>query len=417
MADVDLARARRLMAEQGLAGLLVVKPENVQYVTGVHPGPASSLWRRAGPAVAILPADETVAPAAVIPDTQEAAFRQASAIEDLRMHPLWIESDDVTGLLGEGRPVEEVIRIAAGRRPKPSRRPSTYDLDGALSLCAEALRERGLAERPLGIELDFIAANDLAAFQRHLPGARLLDSSRIMAELRAIKNHREIDAFRLSTELTEVGIRTAVGALAPGMTASEIALAYRAGVIGVARERGMTNLEATWDIISVGPRPWGRGMTTAHVEDGAVLKFDVGCIVGGCESDIGRTFVFGRASAEARGIHAGLARAHEAGRAQMRPGVPISAVFKAALETMREAGFPSYTRGHFGHSIGSDFGHEEWPYIARDEGRPLEPGMVFAFETPYYVDGIGGFIVEDHILITAQGHDNMNSMPHELTEV
>ncbi|MBI2322442.1 MAG: aminopeptidase P family N-terminal domain-containing protein [Chloroflexi bacterium] len=304
MADVDIARARALMAAAGLDGLVVVKPENVQYVSGVHPGPASWLWRRAGPAMVLLPADDALAPAAVIPDTQEVAFRQGSDIRDLRTHPLWIEIDDVSGLLADDRPIEDVIRVAAQRRPKPADRPGTYDLDRCLRLLSDAVRERGLEHSRLGIELDFIAANDLRAVRDRLPHARFVDSTRVFAELRAIKNAREIAALRLGAELTEAGLRNAVAHLAPGMPAAGVALAYRAGVIEAARERGVASLEATWDIISVGPQPWGRGMTTAQVEDGALLKFDVGCTVAGLEADVGRTFVFGRAREYQRRIQA-----------------------------------------------------------------------------------------------------------------
>jgi Xaa-Pro aminopeptidase len=33
----------------------------------------------------------------------------------------------------------------------------------------------------------------------------------------------------------------------------------------------------------------------------------------------------------------------------------------------------------------------------------IEPGMVLAFETPFYVDGEGGFIIEDQFVITETG--------------
>jgi Xaa-Pro aminopeptidase len=84
---------------------------------------------------------------------------------------------------------------------------------------------------------------------------------------------------------------------------------------------------------------------------------------------------------------------------------------------MRQAGFRDYDRGHFGHGVGQNVFCEEWPFISADAELPLEPGMVLAFETPYYVTGIGGFIVEDLMLITEQGHESMNRLPYELREL
>ncbi len=40
--------------------------------------------------------------------------------------------------------------------------------------------------------------------------------------------------------------------------------------------------------------------------------------------------------------------------------------------------------------------------------------MVLAFECPFYVTGLGGFIIEDQILITQSGAEPMNRLPHAL---
>ncbi len=41
-------------------------------------------------------------------------------------------------------------------------------------------------------------------------------------------------------------------------------------------------------------------------------------------------------------------------------------------------------------------------------------GMVLAFETPWYIDGLGGFIIEDQILITAEECEVMAPSPRNL---
>jgi Xaa-Pro aminopeptidase len=54
----------------------------------------------------------------------------------------------------------------------------------------------------------------------------------------------------------------------------------------------------------------------------------------------------------------------------------------------------SYTRGHFGHSLGCNLGQKEWPWISRTERRVIEPNMVLALEMPFYIDEVGGFMIE-----------------------
>ena len=84
---------------------------------------------------------------------------------------------------------------------------------------------------------------------------------------------------------------------------------------------------------------------------------------------------------------------------------------------MRARGFSSFARGHFGHGIGQNVWSEEWPYTGPGVDIVLEPGMVMAFETPFYVDGVGGFIIEDQLLVTADGHETMNTLPYEFLEL
>jgi Xaa-Pro aminopeptidase len=60
---------------------------------------------------------------------------------------------------------------------------------------------------------------------------------------------------------------------------------------------------------------------------------------------------------------------------------------------------------------------EEPPFISAAEGRPLSPGMVLAVEAPFYCSGIGMFQIEDMCLITHDGHEVLNELPHELQQL
>ncbi len=47
----------------------------------------------------------------------------------------------------------------------------------------------------------------------------------------------------------------------------------------------------------------------------------------------------------------------------------------------------------------------------------LQPGMVMAFECPWYIDGVGGMIIENQFLITDNGHEMMTKLPLGLEEI
>ena len=67
--------------------------------------------------------------------------------------------------------------------------------------------------------------------------------------------------------------------------------------------------------------------------------------------------------------------------------------------------------------LGAGLGSEEWPFISARSEVVLEPGMVMAFECPWYIDGLGGMIIENQVLITEGGHETMNALPLDLVRV
>ena len=150
---------------------------------------------------------------------------------------------------------------------------------------------------------------------------------------------------------------------------------------------------------------------------GDLIKIDVGCVIDGYSSDGGRTAVLGSAGLAERKVYDALRKSFDAGFALIKPGVALSNVYRAVATTMWDAGFSTYGRGHFGHGVGASIWSEEWPFISADATAKAEPGMVLAFEAPYYIKGLGGFIIEDQILITETGTKVMAPMSRDLIEV
>ena len=134
--------------------------------------------------------------------------------------------------------------------------------------------------------------------------------------------------------------------------------------------------------------------------------------VSGYHSDIGRTFAFAP-TPEQRDVYAALRQSLAAAEAQVRPGATFAAVFHAGVEAMRQQGFASYSRGHLGHSVGLTQHFEEPPFVAANETRPLQPGMVVSVELPYYLYGVGAFQLERMLLVTDDGHEALDRLPFE----
>ena len=139
------------MEEQRLDALLLIQPETIRYASGADPGVAM-LWRRAGAAMVLVPADPRDPMAAVVGDLQAAEFQRSSALPDVRTHPLWVDTADIEGAdLSAGS-----IRAAIARRRPVQERPSTFDRNAAFRQLAAIFADRGLGNARVGTEHVFL---------------------------------------------------------------------------------------------------------------------------------------------------------------------------------------------------------------------------------------------------------------------
>ena len=293
-------------------------------------------------------------------------------------------------------------------------RPAQYDISASIGLLRDALAERGLLEARIGFELGFVAARDMAIFNSMMPEASWIDATNLVERLRAIKAPKEIEYLRMAAELSRAGVSALVEAIAPGMDAAGMTEIWRGAALAEAKRRGLPAPGSTWAYIAVAGDGFAPG---GPARAGELIKIDVGCVIEGYSSDGGRTAVLGRAGQAERKIYDTLRKSFDIGFALLRPGEPFSDVYGAVSTTMWDAGFSTYGRGHFGHGVGASIWSEEWPFISADATAIAEPGMVLAFETPYYIKGLGGFIIEDQILITETGTEVMAPMSRDLIKV
>jgi Xaa-Pro aminopeptidase len=341
--------------------------------------------------------------------------RAALGAAQVLTHPDWVETADIRPWLEEGCSAAELAERswqAAGRAPGFAR-PAVIDPRLAFARLGELLAREGLQDARVGLDLDFWPVADFALLRGQLPRVRWHDASAVLGSIKAVKSPREIALLHSAASVAEAGMRSAIAAVRVGISRDDIAAAWKAGVDAEAARCGL-RLSGQWEYTSVGPQPWQGG---GVVQRGDVIKFDVGCLVQGYSSDSGRTFSCGPARPRTREIMQALSEAFAEGLQALQPGRLMSEVHQRASAAMRRAGFASFSRGHFGHSLGHDTFCEVAPFIAAQAHMPIEPGMVLAFETPFYVDGEGGFIIEDQFLITEHGAEPAWSLPRALIEL
>ena len=408
MPFVDRERASRLLAAAGLDALIVAEPEGFSYITGVSQG-VPGLFRRAGAGFAVLPADPQRPVGAVIGDLYADAARRSVA--EIRCHPLWMENADLTGVPETG-PIEQRIAQSwrqAGR-PAGFRRPATFDLHLALAALADLLGTLGLRHARLGIDADYIAESDAAVLRDALHGASIVNGSPVLDHIRMVKTADEIDRLALGVELAEAGLRLMAQRVEAGQKAADLRDHFQRGVEAEAARRAMSP-PPFWAYIAIGADPWS---AVGRVGPGTIVKADVGCLIDGYSSDTSRNYVFGAPTPDQAQLHRSIEAAFAAGVARIRPGVKLSEVHRATTAALEDAGLAGFSRGHFGHGLGHSLFSEQWPFVSATSATVIEPDMVLAFEVPIYVTGVGGFNLEDQLLVTADGHRSMNTLPRHL---
>jgi Xaa-Pro aminopeptidase len=365
LAGERLDRLRRALATEHLDALLLTAPESVAYATGYVS--VGSVVFRGWRAAALVTADDVllVLPAADAAPAVDAGFPFDKLVPFGRFY---FES-------AEGGPIAD----AADVHP---------DLPTAVGTARDGL--------PAGAR---IGVEDLAgnpAVGAALDGLAAVEAGPAVAAVRAVKLPAEVELLAYGARLVDAGIDAALAAAGAGITELELA-----GVIGATISAG--GGLPRFLVSTTGPRT---ALADAPATDrawraGELARFDVGCTIDGYWADIGRTAVLGEPDAQQAARYAAILAGEDEQFATARPGVTAAEVFDAAVATVEVGGIRPYRRHHCGHGIGLSV--YEAPIISPAVDTPLQAGMTFCFETPYYEVGWGGMMVEDLVLVTDDG--------------
>ena len=264
---------------------------------------------------------------------------------------------------------------------------------------AEIFRDRGVRTGTVGIEerVRFFLYDGI---RQSAPALKYVLATPITAGCRMFKSPAELALMQKANDITIAAYKATHDSMTEGMTQGEFAGICSAALRVLGSSGGV--------MVSFGKYtafPHGSS-TPQSLREGDVVLMDGGCSIEGYQSDITRTFVFGKPTDRQRQIWDLEKKAQDAGFAAARVGAPCEAVDAAARKVITDAGFgPGYKvpglPHRTGHGIGLD-GHE-WTNFVRGNKTPIQPGMCFSDEPTVVIYGEFGIRLEDCLYITENG--------------
>lgn len=221
---------------------------------------------------------------------------------------------------------------------------------------------------------------------------------------RLIKSREELILLKKSAKLLWKGFQYIRKKLKVGMTEEEAAKLFEIFCL----ENGASAM-AFEPIFAFGKNsayPHYRPGNVRLKKDDNVL-IDIGVLVDHYNSDMTRTFFFGKPDPRLVPIHATVKAAHDAALKICKPGVKLGELDKIATQVIHKAGFERYMAHSLGHGVGLEI--HEFPrlkYKGIDSDVHLEEGMVITIEPGLYWEGVGGCRYEDTIAVTKGGYEN-----------
>lgn len=399
------AEIRRRLCENlcrnGVDVYIACTPANVYYSSGFRSSFIELSWQMTGTDMVVLPTAPELDPAIIVSDYCAPEAKAQSEITDIRSYSLWTECRSYEEISGRGRNNKADIIF----------RPEQYDPDEIFKLVRAVLKDRGLVNGCIGSDLSLMKHGTYEALRRTFPENELIDCEQTLYDTRSIKHPLEIDRLRRAAFLCDAGLEYAIRHISESQTLDEVRINFEAGVDKAQREIPSQSVsEKTFLFPHI-----GKGSNTT-IRAGDVVKLDCGVKVDGYWSDICRHVCVGQPNKKQMRVHGALLAGFQAGLTQIQPGNKMSDIYSAALKAVRENGLPNYSRGHFGHSIGMDDQVEEPPFIGPND-TVLEPGMVICLEVPYYPADVGGFNIEDIILIANEGHKVFTKLSRDLLTI
>jgi Xaa-Pro aminopeptidase len=391
--DDRLARLKAALEESELGALLAFDFSNIRYMTATHIG----TW-----------AMDKLIRFAVLPRGGEPVIWDfGSAARHHQIYNPWLDHS-------EGPPTPQGA-ASTGARAGISLLRGAFNPDAGIAAdvatkIATVLREHGLADAPVGI--DVVEMPVLAALRAE--GLDTVDGQQVFLKARAIKTKDEIGLLSQACSMVDAAYDELYQFLKPGVRENECV-----GLVAkTLYDLGSEYVEGVNAISGERCSPHPHVYSDRLIRPGDPAFFDILHSHLGYRTCYYRTFAVGSASVAQRDAYTRCREFIDHAISLVKPGATTADIV-SVWPKATDFGFPDEMAAfalQYGHGVGMSIW--EKPIFSRlvslDHPEVLEEGMVFALETFWPAsDGWSAARIEEEVVVTADGCEVITKFPAE----
>ena len=260
----------------------------------------------------------------------------------------------------------------------------------------------------LGFEETYLTVEELMGFEKKL-NAKLVPYNQKIYGFRGMKETWELDRMRKAQEITDLAFSEMLTKIKPGLTEKQL----QAELVYSLLKNGADGMAFEPIVVSGPNTSMPHGVPGDRVvQEGDFITMDFGALYQGYCADMTRTVAVGYATEEMEKVYHTVLKAQTAAIAATKPGVKGKEIDGIARKIITDAGYGSYFGHGYGHCIGMEC--HEAPNCGPSGETVMEIGMVSSAEPGIYLPGKFGVRIEDLVIFTADGCENITKSPKNL---
>lgn len=261
-------------------------------------------------------------------------------------------------------------------------------------------------------ENDYITLSDFTRFKELLSPATLVEDRTFNDEILALrrkKTKEEIEAIKKAQKLTDETFDYILPKIKEGVSEIDLALDMEFFM----RSRGAEAVSFDFIVVGGENSSLPHGIPTQRkFKKGDFITMDFGATVDGYHSDMTRTVALAPITDEQKKVYDTVLKAQLAAIDMMKAGVACKEADKTARDIINKAGY----EGRFGHGLGHSVGIEihESPACNTRTDAVLQVGDIMTVEPGIYIEGKYGVRIEDMVVVTENGVENLTQSKKDL---